>query len=86
MKEITYSNVEIQINADGTTTQSILDSGTDIEDAKTAYYNSMWSMRSAVDAGTIAECTGFIVNSWGSVEMPYSEHYVGKEVPVNETV
>lgn len=81
MKNITYSTVEIQIMADGTTAQAIYDRGEHLEDAVTAWHGSMNSLRTAVDSGTLSEATGFVVNSWGSVEMPYSEHYAGKQNP-----
>lgn len=79
MKKITYSTVEIQIMADGSTAQAIYDRGEHLEDAVTAWHGTMNSLRTAVDNGTLSEATGFVVNSWGSVEMPYSEHYAGKQ-------
>ena len=84
MKEVTYSTVEIQVMNDGSTAQAIYDRGAELQDAITAWHSTMASMRASVDAGTIAEGTCFVVNSWGSEVSPYSEHYTGKGTPNNE--
>lgn len=67
-----YFNVEIQVT-DDTATSAIYARESEA-DAVTAFHSSMASMRAAVDAGTITECTGMVINSYGGeIE---KEHYM----------
>lgn len=68
-----YFNVEIQTTG-ATTAQSIYARASK-EEAVIAFHNSMASMRTAVDNGTLDGCTGLVLNEWGGVEQPYQEHY-----------
>lgn len=68
-----YFNIEIQ-TTNGTTAQAIYARASK-EEAVIAFHNSMASMRTAVDAGTLDACTGLVLNEWGGVEQPYQEHY-----------
>ena len=71
-----YFNVEIQVT-DETATPAIY-ARESKEEAVTAFHSAMASMRAAVDAGTLTECTGMVINSFGGTEV--SEHYKLPEI------
>ena len=73
-----YYNVEIQVseNAGTETSSQAIYLRENEDDAITAWHTSMASMRAAVDAGTLKEATGFVLNSWGGVDDRYCERYV----------
>ena len=75
-----YYIVEIQISPEDASTQAIYEVTGGIDAAVTAWHGSMNSMRTAVDAGTLKEATGFILNSWGGVDPKYNEHYTKEAV------
>jgi len=79
---MTFFNVEIQ-TTNGVTAQAIY-ARESKEAAIIAHHNSMASMRTAVDAGTLDACTGLVLNEWGGVEQPYQEHYEKASEPVSE--
>ena len=68
-----YFNVEIQVT--GETATAAIYARNSRDDAITNFHTSMASMRAAVDAGTLDEATGLVINAWGGIETPYSEHY-----------
>lgn len=73
---MTFFNIEIQVTEDSVS-QAIY-ARISKEEAVTAFHSSMASMRAAVDAGTLTECTGMVINSWGGTEV--SEHYTLPEI------
>lgn len=73
---MTYFNIEIQV--DGESVTQAIYARESKEAAITAFHSSMASMRDAVDAGTLTECTGMVINSWGGTEV--SEHYALPEI------
>lgn len=75
---VKYFNLEIQIKDDVAT--SAIYARSSQEDAITNFHTSMSSMRTAVDAGTIDEATGLVINSEGSVDQNHCERYA-KPVP-----
>jgi len=76
-----WYNVEIQVteNEGVETSTQVINARESEEAAITAWHGSMSSMRASVDAGTLKEATGFVVNSWGGKDERYSEHYMKPE-------
>jgi len=76
---MTYFNIEMQVKDDVATPAIYARASKD--EAVTNFHMSMASMRAAVDAGTLDEATGLVINSWGGIEVPYVEHYMKEAVP-----
>lgn len=77
-----YFKLEMQIteNEGQEVVTPLISNALDREDAITNFHTSMGSLRASVDQGTLKEATCCVINSWGNVEMPYSEHYTNEGV------
>ena len=64
-----YFTIEIQIPETGDPTAAIYNRGENKNDAIVANHTALASMRTAVDAGTLAACCGLVINEQGGNEV-----------------